>query len=79
MNMGSFALILFVMHFAVHGPLRVHVLGWICVSVAVSVFAAPLSIMVSKNSNSVLNFKPFRLIPSILDPIYVSLSLILTN
>jgi len=46
MNMTSFAVILLVTHFGVHGPLRVQVLGWICVSISVSVFAAPLSIVV---------------------------------
>lgn len=46
MNVGAFGLILLVTHFAVHGPLRVQVLGWICVSISVSVFAAPLSIVV---------------------------------
>jgi len=48
MNMGSFALILIVTNFVVHGPLRVQVLGWICVSISVSVFAAPLSIVVRR-------------------------------
>jgi len=48
MNLGSFALILVVTNFIVHGPLRVQVLGWICVSVSVSVFAAPLSIVVRR-------------------------------
>jgi len=48
MNLGSFALILVVTNFIVHGPLRVQVLGWICVSISVSVFAAPLSIVVRR-------------------------------
>ena len=47
MNIGAFGLIAVVTQFAVHGSLRVQVLGWICVSIAVSVFSAPLSIMVS--------------------------------
>ncbi|KAK7272803.1 hypothetical protein RIF29_13843 [Crotalaria pallida] len=47
MNVVSFALILLVTRFAVHdGPLRVKVVGWVCVSISVSVFAAPLSIVV---------------------------------
>ncbi|KAL5096135.1 hypothetical protein RYX36_000462 [Vicia faba] len=45
MNVGSFALILLVTNYAVHGSVRVQVLGWICVTLSVSVFAAPLSIV----------------------------------
>ena len=48
MNMGLFTLILLVTHFAVKEKFRVEFLGWVCVTVSVSVFAAPLSIVVSK-------------------------------
>ncbi|XP_057440442.1 bidirectional sugar transporter N3-like [Lotus japonicus] len=61
MNVGSFALILLVTHFAVHGPLRVQVLGWICVSIAVSVFAAPLSIVAQVVRTKSVEFMPFNL------------------
>ncbi|XP_061367657.1 bidirectional sugar transporter N3-like [Gastrolobium bilobum] len=61
MNMGSFALILSVTHLAVHGPLRVQVLGWICVSVSVSVFAAPLSIVAQVVRTKSVEFMPFNL------------------
>ncbi|XP_027349048.1 bidirectional sugar transporter N3-like [Abrus precatorius] len=61
MNVGSFALILFVTHFAVHGPLRVQVLGWICVSISVSVFAAPLSIVAQVVRTKSVEFMPFNL------------------
>lgn len=47
MNIGAFAVILLITQFAVKGEYRVQVLGWICVAIAVSVFAAPLSIVVS--------------------------------
>ena len=47
LNVGVFGLVALVtMVLSKRGSLRVHVLGWICVSVALSVFAAPLSIMV---------------------------------
>ncbi|KAG2403709.1 Bidirectional sugar transporter N3 Nodulin 3 [Vigna angularis] len=61
MNMGSFALILIVTNFVVHGPLRVQVLGWICVSISVSVFAAPLSIVAQVVRTKSVEFMPFNL------------------
>lgn len=51
MNVGSFTLILLITHFALPGSLRVKVMGWICVSLSVCVFAAPLTIVVSENYN----------------------------
>lgn len=48
MNMSAFAMILFITHFTLRRSLRVPVLGWICVAISVSVFAAPLSIVVSQ-------------------------------
>ncbi|KAK7302468.1 hypothetical protein RJT34_13358 [Clitoria ternatea] len=61
MNVGTFALILSVMHFALNGPFRVKVLGWICVSVSVSVFAAPLSIVAQVIRTKSVQFMPFNL------------------
>ncbi|OMO99542.1 SWEET sugar transporter [Corchorus olitorius] len=45
MNVGLFSLILIFTHFLVKGSIRIQVLGWICVAISVSVFAAPLSIV----------------------------------
>ncbi|XP_019455232.1 PREDICTED: bidirectional sugar transporter N3-like [Lupinus angustifolius] len=62
MNVGSFALILLVTLFAMHdGPLRVKVVGWICVSISVSVFAAPLSIVAQVVRTKSVEFMPFNL------------------
>ncbi|XP_004491681.1 bidirectional sugar transporter N3 [Cicer arietinum] len=61
MNVGSLALILLVTQYAVHGPLRVQVLGWICVSISVSVFAAPLSIVAQVVRTKSVEFMPFNL------------------
>ncbi|KHN24975.1 bidirectional sugar transporter N3-like [Glycine soja] len=61
MNVGAFALILLVTHFAVHGSLRVQVLGWICVSLSISVFAAPLSIVAQVVRTKSVEFMPFNL------------------
>ncbi|KAK7304270.1 hypothetical protein VNO77_45137 [Canavalia gladiata] len=61
MNVGSFALILLVTHFAVHGSLRVQVLGWVCVTLSVSVFAAPLSIVAQVVRTKSVEFMPFNL------------------
>ncbi|KAE9591875.1 putative SWEET sugar transporter [Lupinus albus] len=47
MNFGCFAMIFSITYFAIPDSFRVQILGWICVSIAVSVFASPLSIMVS--------------------------------
>ena len=46
MNFGGFGSILLLSHFLAQGETRVRVLGWVCVAFSVSVFAAPLSIMV---------------------------------
>ncbi|KAI4336540.1 hypothetical protein L6164_015055 [Bauhinia variegata] len=61
MNVASFALILFVTHFTVDGSLRVQVLGWICVSISVSVFAAPLSSVAQVIRTKSVEFMPFNL------------------
>ncbi|EXB54898.1 Bidirectional sugar transporter SWEET12 [Morus notabilis] len=45
LNFGGFCLILLLSHFLAKGSLRATVLGWVCTSFAVSVFAAPLSII----------------------------------
>lgn len=47
LNIGLFGVIALVTLLLSRGELRVHVLGWICVAVSLSVFAAPLSIIVS--------------------------------
>ncbi|XP_028783826.1 bidirectional sugar transporter N3-like [Neltuma alba] len=60
-NVGAFCLIAVVTQFAVHDSLRVQVLGWICVSVAVSVFAAPLSIMAQVIRTKSVEYMPFNL------------------
>ncbi|XP_045796449.1 bidirectional sugar transporter N3-like [Trifolium pratense] len=61
MNIGSFGLILLVTNYAVHGPIRVEVLGWICVSISVSVFAAPLTIVARVVRTKSVEFMPFNL------------------
>ncbi|KAK7290335.1 hypothetical protein RIF29_04667 [Crotalaria pallida] len=61
MNIGGYLLILSITHFAVHGVLRVHVLGWICVSITVIVFGAPLCIMAQVIRTKSVEFMPFYL------------------
>ncbi|XP_058739192.1 bidirectional sugar transporter N3-like [Vicia villosa] len=61
MNIGSFGLILLVTQYALHGPIRVEVLGWICVSISVSVFAAPLTIVAQVVRTKSVEFMPFNL------------------
>ena len=48
MNMGLFSLILLVTNIAMKEKFYVKFLGWICVAVSVSVFAALLNIIVSE-------------------------------
>lgn len=47
LNFGGFCVILLLSRLLAQGSTRVKVLGWICVAFSVSVFAAPLSIMVN--------------------------------
>ncbi|GLT38070.1 hypothetical protein SLA2020_123400 [Shorea laevis] len=62
MNVGLFSLILILTHFAIRSaPARISVLGWICVSISVSVFAAPLSIVVRVIRTKSVEFMPFNL------------------
>ncbi|CAN6238235.1 unnamed protein product [Urochloa humidicola] len=63
LNVGVFGLVALVTMLLSSKPatLRVHVLGWICVSVALSVFAAPLSIMRQVIRTKSVEFMPFSL------------------
>ncbi|CAH8270943.1 unnamed protein product [Arabidopsis lyrata] len=62
MNVAFFSLILMVTHFVVETPtLQVSVLGWICVAISVSVFAAPLMIVARVIKTKSVEFMPFTL------------------
>ncbi|KAL3636480.1 hypothetical protein CASFOL_021027 [Castilleja foliolosa] len=59
-NVGLLSLIFVVSHFAFNEN-RAEVVGWICVAVSVSVFAAPLSIMFQVWRTRSVEFMPFPL------------------
>lgn len=61
MNMGLFSFIILFTHFVMKDSVRVQVLGWICVAVSVSVFAAPLSIVAQVIKTRSVEFMPFNL------------------
>ncbi|XP_020234550.1 bidirectional sugar transporter N3 [Cajanus cajan] len=61
MNVGSSALIFIVTYFSMHGSLRIQVVGWICVTISVGVFAAPLSILAQVIRTKNVEFMPFYL------------------
>ncbi|KGN46429.1 bidirectional sugar transporter N3 [Cucumis sativus] len=61
MNMGLFGLILVAIHFIPNPSNRTDVMGWICVAVSVSVFAAPLSILRQVMTTKSVEFMPFTL------------------
>ncbi|XP_009777590.1 bidirectional sugar transporter N3 [Nicotiana tabacum] len=58
---GLYTLIFLVTLFPLNGALRVQVVGWICVAVAVAVFAAPLSIVFQVVRTKSVEFLPFTL------------------
>ncbi|XP_062115857.1 bidirectional sugar transporter N3-like [Humulus lupulus] len=60
-NFGGFCMILLLSHFLAKGSLRATVLGWVCTSFAVSVFAAPLSIIRVVIRTKSVEFMPFAL------------------
>ncbi|KAK8613301.1 hypothetical protein V6N13_101066 [Hibiscus sabdariffa] len=61
MNVGLFSFILILTHFLLKSSIRVPVLGWICVAISVSVFAAPLNIMARVVRTKSVEFMPFNL------------------
>lgn len=60
LNFVAFWVIALSTHFLAEGPTRVEILGWICMVISVSVYAAPLSIMV-RNSEPDLYIVAFFL------------------
>ncbi|XP_012574846.1 bidirectional sugar transporter N3-like [Cicer arietinum] len=61
MDVGSFILIWSIVEWAIPQHLRVQVLGWICMSISVSVFASPLSIAVKVIRTRSVQYMPFSL------------------
>ncbi|CAA0833167.1 Bidirectional sugar transporter SWEET15 [Striga hermonthica] len=61
MNVGLLSLIFLVTFFIFHAHIRVQVVGWICVAVSVSVFAAPMSIVYQVVRTRSVEFMPFTL------------------
>lgn len=61
LDVGLFGLIALVTMLASKGDLRVQVVGWVCVAVALAVFAAPLSIIRLVIRTKSVEFMPFSL------------------
>lgn len=61
MNVGLFAGILLLTLFLLKGQPRVQAVGWVCFAVSVSVFAAPLSIVLQVVRTHSVEFMPFTL------------------
>ncbi|XP_022991378.1 bidirectional sugar transporter SWEET15-like [Cucurbita maxima] len=60
-NMGLLGFILLAIHFIPKHSNAVKVMGWICVAVSISVFAAPLSILRQVIKTKSVEFLPFSL------------------
>ncbi|GFP88405.1 bidirectional sugar transporter n3 [Phtheirospermum japonicum] len=60
-NVGLLSMIFVLSFFIFHGGARVEVVGWICVAVSVSVFAAPLSIVFQVVRTRSVEFMPLPL------------------
>ncbi|KAI7725660.1 hypothetical protein M8C21_024002 [Ambrosia artemisiifolia] len=61
LNFVGFWVIALSTHYLVEGPTRATILGWICLVVSVSVYAAPLSIMKKVIKTKSVEFMPFGL------------------
>ncbi|KAL3728532.1 hypothetical protein ACJRO7_033167 [Eucalyptus globulus] len=61
MNVGLFSLLILIMHFIPNGDARTTVFGWICTTISVSVFAAPLGIVARVVRTKSVEFMPFSL------------------
>ncbi|XP_051144587.1 bidirectional sugar transporter N3-like [Andrographis paniculata] len=61
MNVGMLSLIFLVTFFTFKGLNRLHIVGWICDAVSVSVFAAPLTIVFQVVRTRSVEFMPFPL------------------